>query len=68
MSLAASTARPTSRRLALATAVLFGLTSVLALAVPARSLAWDGNSFDASSEAELIALTNRARASAGHVP
>ncbi len=54
-----------SRRLALAVAVLFGLTSVAALAIPARSLAWDGNSFDPSAEAELIALTNRARAGAG---
>ena len=54
-----------SRRTALAIALLFGLTSVASLATPARSLAWDGNSFDSSAEAELIALTNRARAGAG---
>ena len=66
MSLAASPApRHASRRTALAIALLFGLTSAATLAAPVRSLAWDGNSFDSSSEAELIALTNRARASAG---
>ena len=54
-----------SRRMALAVAVLFALTSGMTLARPTRSLAWDGNSFDSSSEAELIALTNRARVSAG---
>jgi uncharacterized protein YkwD len=55
----------TSRRTALAIALLFGLTSVATLAAPPRTLAWDGNAFDSSSEADLIALTNRARASAG---
>ena len=66
MSLGASPIpRQGSRRLALAVALLFGVTSVVTLATPARSLAWDGNSFDASSEAELVALTNRARANAG---
>ena len=53
------------RRLALATALLFGITSVAVLAVPARSFAWDGNSFDSSAESELLALTNRARSNAG---
>ena len=57
--------QPGSRRLALAVALLFGLTSIATLAVPARSLAWDGNAFDAAQEAQLIALTNRSRASAG---
>ena len=56
---------PGSRRLAFAVALLFGLTSIATLAVPARSLAWDGNAFDAAQEAQLIALTNRSRASAG---
>jgi uncharacterized protein YkwD len=51
--------------LALAVALLFGFSSVAALAVPVRSLAWGGNAFDASAESELIALTNRSRASAG---
>jgi uncharacterized protein YkwD len=54
-----------ARRTALAIAMLVGLASVATLAIPARSLAWDGNSFDTSAEAELIALTNRSRASAG---
>ncbi len=55
----------TSRRTALAIALLFGFTSAATIASPAPTLAWDGNSFDASSEAELVALTNRSRASAG---
>jgi uncharacterized protein YkwD len=55
----------TSRRTALAIALLFGLTSVATLAAPPRTLAWDGNTFDSTSEASLVALTNRARASAG---
>ena len=53
------------RRLALATALLFGITSVATLAAPAPSLAWDGNSYDSSAESQLVALTNRARADAG---
>ena len=66
MSLGASpTNRPGSRRLALAVALVFGFTSAVSLAAPARSLAWDSGSFDASSESELVALTNRSRASAG---
>ena len=54
-----------SRRLALAVAILVGLTSVVALALPAPTLAWDSNAFSSSSEKELIALTNRSRAAAG---
>ncbi len=54
-----------SRRAALAIVLLFGLSSAANLATPLRTLAWDGNSFVSSSESELIALTNRARASAG---
>jgi uncharacterized protein YkwD len=52
-------------RTILAIALLFGLTSVITLAVPARSLAWDSGSYDSTAESQLIALTNRARASAG---
>ena len=59
-----STSR-TSRRMVLAVALLFGITSVATLATPARSLAWDGNAYDSSAESELVALTNRARANAG---
>ncbi|MEA2609401.1 MAG: hypothetical protein QOJ75_1644, partial [Chloroflexota bacterium] len=66
MSLATNPApRHASRRTALAIALLFGLTSVVTMAAPARSLAWDGASFDSSAESELISLTNRARANAG---
>jgi uncharacterized protein YkwD len=52
-------------RLVLATALLFGFTSIATLATPARSLAWDSGSFDSTAESQLIALTNRARANAG---
>jgi uncharacterized protein YkwD len=61
--IAATVRRP--RRLALAVALLFGLTSVATFAAPARTFAWDAESFSASSEADLVALTNRSRASAG---
>jgi uncharacterized protein YkwD len=57
--------KPSSRRFAVAVALLFAASSAVALAAPVRSLAWDGNAFDASAEGELIALTNRSRASAG---
>jgi uncharacterized protein YkwD len=53
------------RRLAFAVAVLFAVTSVVTLAVPAATLAWDVNSFSSASESDLVALTNRARANAG---
>ena len=53
------------RRTALAIALLFGLTSVFTFAVPASTLAWDSGAFSASSEADLVAMTNRARANAG---
>ena len=55
----------TPRRLALATVLLFGITSVATLAAPAPSLAWDGNAYDSTAESQLVALTNRARADAG---
>ncbi len=59
-----STARR-SYRMALAVALLFGLSSVFALSAPAATFAWSNDSFDSSSEADLVALTNRSRASAG---
>ena len=52
-------------RMALAVALLFGLTSVFTFAAPAQTFAWDSGSFSASSEADLVAMTNRSRASAG---
>ena len=53
------------RRTALAVALLFGVSSVFTFAAPSATLAWDANSFSSSSEAELVALTNRSRANAG---
>jgi uncharacterized protein YkwD len=53
------------RRLPLAIALLFGLTSVITLAAPAATLAWDTNAFSSTSESQLVTLTNRARANAG---
>ena len=54
-----------SRRVALAVALLFASTSVATFVIPTRTLAWDGGTFSADSEAELVALTNRSRANAG---
>jgi uncharacterized protein YkwD len=53
------------RRTALAVALLFGISSVFTLAAPSETFAWDTNSFSYSSAADLVALTNRSRASAG---
>ncbi len=53
------------RRTALAIALLFGISSVFTLAAPSEAFAWDKNSFSYSSAADLVALTNRSRASAG---
>ena len=53
------------RRTALAIVFLFGISSVFTFAVPSATLAWDTNSFSSSSAADLVALTNRSRASAG---
>ncbi len=53
-----------ARRLAVVLAVVFAVTSVELAAVPSV-LGWDANTFSASSESQLIALQNQARASAG---
>ncbi len=53
------------RRLAVAVALLFGLTSVVAYANPTHTFAWDAESFSSASEADLVTLTNRSRANAG---
>ena len=59
-------ARAVSRRAAsVAVGLLFALTSVFTLAVPRRDLRLGQRTFSSSSESELVALTNRARASAG---
>ena len=53
------------RRTALAIALLFSLSSVFTFALPSGAFAWGTEAFSASSEADLVALTNRSRASAG---
>ena len=53
------------RRLAIAVAAMFAITSIFAFASPSRTFGWDNSSFSSSSEADLVTLTNRARASAG---
>jgi uncharacterized protein YkwD len=60
-------ARRTSspRRLAVAVAALFAITSIFAYASPSRTFGWDASSFSSSSEAQLVTLTNRSRANAG---
>jgi uncharacterized protein YkwD len=52
------------RRTAAALAIVFGVTS-LGIASAPTALAWGENTFSSSSEGQLIALQNRARASAG---
>ena len=54
-----------SHRMALAVALLFGLSAVFTLAAPVATFAWDKESFDSGSESDLVSLTNRSRASAG---
>ena len=54
-----------SRRLVLAVAFLFTITSLATFAVPSRIFAWDPDTFSSTSEAQLVTLTNRARANAG---
>jgi uncharacterized protein YkwD len=53
------------RRFAAMIAIAFVLTSVGLLAAPRTTLGWDVNNFNSSSEAQLVRLTNQARASAG---
>jgi uncharacterized protein YkwD len=65
MSVPTSPTTVRSRRSALAIGVLFLLTSVFTLAVPVATLAWSSGTFSSTSESDLVAMTNRARASAG---
>ncbi|MEJ7748554.1 MAG: CAP domain-containing protein [Candidatus Limnocylindrales bacterium] len=46
-------------------ALIFGLSSVVSLADPAKAAAWAGDSFSPASASSLIALVNRSRAAAG---
>ena len=57
--------RRVGRRLSLLLALAFSTTALGLLALPPATLAWDANSFSSTSERELLALTNQARASAG---
>ncbi len=51
--------------LPVALALALGLTSLGVLGLPAPVLGWDAGSFSSASEAELLSLTNQARAAAG---
>ena len=53
------------RRLSVFVSIAFAATALGTLALPAATFAWDANSFSASDEQALFALTNQARASAG---
>ena len=54
-----------TRPSALVITLAFAATSVLGLATPSATLAWDAGSASAASEKQLIALTNQSRAAAG---
>lgn len=60
-----SLARRDPRRLPAMLAVAFAITTVGLFAAPRTTLAWDINSFSSTSEAQLVSLTNQARAAAG---
>ncbi len=53
------------RRLAALVGAAFLAATLGVAAAPGAVAAWDNSSFDAAAEAELVALTNQARASAG---
>jgi len=53
------------RQFPLIVALLVAATSVVGLARPGTASAWDSGAYSSSSERELVALTNRSRASAG---
>jgi uncharacterized protein YkwD len=57
--------RTPQSRLAALVAAAFLATTVGVFALPAPVAAWDAGSFSAAAEAELLQLTNQARASAG---
>ena len=54
-----------ARRFTALLAVVFGITAVGLLAVPAPTLAWSPGSYSSTSETQLNTLQNQARASAG---
>jgi uncharacterized protein YkwD len=53
------------RRLAALVLLAFGATAIGLLSTPSPTLAWSPNTFNSSSERQLVSLTNQARASAG---
>ena len=65
MSSVSASRASSTRRLAGLISLLFAVTSVVSMAHPQPTFAWDDSSFSASSEDDLVALTNRSRASAG---
>ena len=59
-------ARPRQlRRISFGLAVLVAVTSIIGLGQPTAVLAWESGAYSSSSERDLVALTNRSRASAG---
>ena len=54
-----------TRRMAAAVALVFAITSVFSLAAPKSASAWSEGSFSASSESDLVRMTNQSRAAAG---
>ena len=59
-----SLVRP-SRRTVFAVALAFVATSIGSLGTPLGTAAWSAGAFSSASEAQLVALTNQARANAG---
>jgi uncharacterized protein YkwD len=60
-----SSQRRRLRRTPIGLAVLVAVSSVIGLAHPHAVLAWDDGAYSSASERQLVALTNRSRASAG---
>jgi uncharacterized protein YkwD len=60
-----SSQRRRTRRTPISLAVLLAVSSFVGLAQPHAVLAWDDGAFSSASERQLVALTNRSRASAG---
>jgi uncharacterized protein YkwD len=53
------------RRIAALVALVFAITSAATLMAPSPTYAWGANTFSSSSEKQLVALHNQARAAAG---
>lgn len=57
--------RPSRSPFALAIAIAFAVSSVVALSTPQSVDAWSGGSYSSTSERALVSMTNRSRAAAG---